>query len=48
VDLVAIQQLLGHWTVASTIPYVRPSETFIEDAYQRAVSATLSDLTGQE
>ncbi|BBU20983.1 phage integrase family protein [Mycobacterium xenopi] len=33
VDLVAIQQLLGHWTVASTMRYVRPSETFIEDAY---------------
>jgi len=48
VDLVAIQQLLGHWTVASTMRYVRPSETFIEDAYQRAVSAALSDLTGKE
>ena len=47
-DLVAIQQLLGHWTVASTMRYVRPSETFIEDAYQRAISATLSDLTGGE
>jgi site-specific recombinase XerD len=48
VDLVAIQQLLGHWTVASTMRYVRPSETFIEDAYQRAVTATLNELTGQE
>ena len=48
VDLVAIQQLLGHWTVASTMRYVRPSETFIEDAYQRAISATLGELTGQE
>lgn len=46
VDLVAIQQLLGHWTVASTMRYVRPSETFIEDAYQRAVSQTLHELTG--
>jgi site-specific recombinase XerD len=46
VDLVAIQQLLGHWTVASTMRYVRPSETFIEDAYQRAISATLTELTG--
>lgn len=45
VDLVAIQQLLGHWTVSSTMRYVRPSETFIEDAYQRAVSATLGELT---
>jgi site-specific recombinase XerD len=48
VDLVAIQQLLGHWTVASTMRYVRPSETFIEDAYQRAISATLSELTRRE
>ncbi|QTJ70935.1 site-specific integrase (plasmid) [Rhodococcus sp. ZPP] len=48
VDLVAIQQLLGHWTVASTMRYVRPSETFIEDAYQRAISSTLTELTGQE
>lgn len=39
---------LGHWTVASTMQYVRPSETFIEDPYQRAISATLSELTGQE
>lgn len=48
VDLVAIQQLLGHWTVASTMRYVRPSETFIEDAYQRAISATLGEFTEQE
>jgi integrase/recombinase XerD len=48
VDLVAIQQLLGHWTVASTMRYVRPSETFIEDAYQRAISATLNELAGAE
>jgi integrase len=48
VDLVAIQQLLGHWTIASTMRYVRPSETFIEDAYQRAISVTLGELTGQE
>jgi site-specific recombinase XerD len=47
VDLVAIQQLLGHWTVASTMRYVRPSETFIEDAYQRAISTTLGELTGR-
>jgi site-specific recombinase XerD len=48
VDLVAIQQLLGHWTVSSTMRYVRPSETFIEDAYQRAISATLAELGGGE
>jgi integrase/recombinase XerD len=46
VDLVAIQQLLGHWTVSSTMRYVRPSTTFIEDAYRRAVSVTLADLAG--
>lgn len=48
VDLVAIQQLLGHWTVSSTMRYVRPSATFIEDAYRRAVSATVSELSGEE
>jgi integrase/recombinase XerD len=46
VDLVAIQQLLGHWTVSSTMRYVRPSATFIEDAYRRAVTSTLGELTG--
>jgi site-specific recombinase XerD len=45
VDLVAIQQLLGHWTVSSTMRYVRPSATFIEDAYRRAVAGTLIELT---
>jgi hypothetical protein len=30
-----------------TLPQ-RPSETFIEDAYQRAISATLGELTEQE
>lgn len=48
VDLVAIQQLLGHWTVSSTMRYVRPSATFIEDAYQRAVAHTLAELTGED
>ncbi|RYE39159.1 MAG: site-specific integrase [Hyphomicrobiales bacterium] len=46
VDLVAIQQLLGHWTVGSTMRYVRPSETFIEDAYRGALSETLCHLQG--
>ena len=48
VDLVAIQQLLGHWTVSSTMRYVRPSATFIEDAYRRAVAGTLGELAGEE
>lgn len=44
VDLVAIQQMLGHWHVGTTMRYVTPSATFIEDAYRRAVSDTLSRL----
>jgi integrase/recombinase XerD len=48
VDLVAIQQMLGHWTVGSTMRYVRPSETFVEDAYRRAVSGTLSRLQEED
>ena len=48
VDLVAIQQLLGHWTVSSTMRYVRPSATFIEDAYRRAVNTTVNELTGED
>jgi len=48
VDLVAIQQMLGHWTVGSTMRYVRPSETFIEDAYRNAISDTLEFLQGGE
>jgi integrase/recombinase XerD len=48
VDLVAIQQLLGHWTVSSTMRYVRPSETFIEDAYRRAVTSALAELSKED
>ena len=44
VDLVAIQQMLGHWHVGTTMRYVTPSATFIEDAYRRAVSTTLGEL----
>ena len=40
VDLVAIQQMLGHWHVGTTMRYVTPSATFIEDAYRRAISGT--------
>lgn len=46
VDLVAIQQMLGHWHVGTTMRYVTPSATFIEDAYRRAVSGTLTELGG--
>ena len=48
VDLVAIQQLLGHWTVSSTMRYVRPSATFVEDAYRRAVTMTVNELSGED
>ncbi len=44
VDLVAIQQMLGHWHVGTTMRYVSPSATFIEDAYRRAVSNALVEL----
>jgi len=44
VDLVAIQQMLGHWHVGTTMRYVTPSATFIEDAYRRAISGTLGEL----
>ena len=44
VDLVAIQQMLGHWHVGTTMRYVTPSATFIEDAYRRAVSGALTEL----
>lgn len=43
-DLVAIQQMLGHWAIGTTMRYVSPSSTFIEDAYRRAVCDTLSEL----
>jgi integrase/recombinase XerD len=46
VDLVAIQQMLGHWHVGTTMRYVTPSATFIEDAYRRAVSGALAGLEG--
>lgn len=47
-DLVAIQQMLGHWHVGTTMRYVTPSATFIEDAYRRAISKTLVDLAEEE
>lgn len=45
VDLVAIQQMLGHWHVGTTMRYVTPSSTFVEDAYRRAITDTLAGLT---
>jgi len=48
VDLVAIQQMLGHWHIGTTMRYVLPSATFIEDSYRRAVSDTLRVLSAPE
>lgn len=48
VDLAAIQQMLGHWQVATTMRYVSPSATFVEDAYRRAVSGTLGRLADDD
>ena len=42
--MVAIQQMLGHWHVGTTMRYVQPSATFVEDAYVRAISDTLAEL----
>ena len=44
VDLLAIQQMLGHWHVGTTMRYVTPSSTFVEDAYRRAMADTLNEL----
>ncbi len=44
VDLVAIQQMLGHWHIGTTMHYITPSSTFIEDAYRRALGDTLREL----
>ncbi|WP_370155305.1 tyrosine-type recombinase/integrase [Streptacidiphilus sp. EB129] len=45
-DLVAVQQLLGHRHIASTMAYVKPSARFVEDAWQRATTEALADLVG--
>jgi integrase/recombinase XerD len=37
---------IKHWHVGTTMRYVTPSATFIEDAYRRAVSGTLAGLEG--
>ena len=33
-----------HWNVGTTMRYVTPSATFVEDAYRRAISQTLTGL----
>jgi len=35
---------IRHWQISTTMRYVSPSSTFIEDAYRKAVSAVLADL----
>jgi site-specific recombinase XerD len=44
VALAAMQQMLGHWHVGTTMRYVTPPATFIEDACRKAVSDALSEL----
>ncbi|MFH9862855.1 tyrosine-type recombinase/integrase [Streptomyces sp. NPDC017202] len=45
-DLITVQQLLGHEHIASTMAYVRPCLTFVEDAWRRATSRALTGLAG--
>ncbi|MGW0550101.1 tyrosine-type recombinase/integrase [Streptomyces altiplanensis] len=45
-DLIAVQQLLGHRHIASTMAYVKPSQRFVEDAWRRATDAALRVLAG--
>ncbi|GCD97098.1 tyrosine-type recombinase/integrase [Embleya hyalina] len=45
-NLLVVQQLLGHRHIASTMAYVRPSLTFVEDAWRRATQVAVTGLTG--
>jgi site-specific recombinase XerD len=45
-DLLTVQQLLGHRHIASTMAYVRPCLTFVEDAWRRATLTALTGLAG--
>ncbi|WP_316959742.1 tyrosine-type recombinase/integrase [Streptomyces sp. TRM68367] len=45
-DLIAVQQLLGHHHIASTMAYVKPSHTFVEDAWRRATLTAVAELAG--
>jgi site-specific recombinase XerD len=45
-DLLTVQQLLGHHHIASTMAYVRPCLTFVEDAWRRATATALTGLAG--
>jgi hypothetical protein len=35
---------IKHWQIGTTMRYVSPSATFVEDAWRRAVSDTLGKL----
>ncbi|WSK73867.1 site-specific integrase (plasmid) [Streptomyces sp. NBC_01276] len=43
-DLIAVQQLLGHRHIASTMAYVKPSQRFVEDAWKRATDSAVRAL----
>ncbi|MEU9048027.1 MULTISPECIES: site-specific integrase [unclassified Kitasatospora] len=45
-DLVAVQHLLGHRHIASTMAYVKPSARFVEGAWQRATATAVTALAG--
>jgi site-specific recombinase XerD len=45
-DLLTVQQLLGHRHIAATMAYVRPSLTFVEDAWRRATLTAITGLAG--
>ena len=43
-DLLAMQELLGHDHIGTTMAYVRPSKTFVESCYQQALDRRLERL----
>ncbi|MFE4688103.1 tyrosine-type recombinase/integrase [Streptomyces sp. NPDC056721] len=45
-DLLTVQQLLGHRHIAATMAYVRPSLNFVEDAWRRATVTAVTGLAG--
>ncbi|MFF9594558.1 tyrosine-type recombinase/integrase, partial [Streptomyces sp. NPDC014646] len=45
-DLLTVQQLLGHHHIASTMAYVRPCLTFVEEAWRRATLTAITPLAG--
>jgi site-specific recombinase XerD len=44
-ELLAMQQLLGHEYIGTTMAYVRPSEKFIERCYQQALDRRLERIS---